>query len=747
MRLRSIGARDTPVGTSKGGSLARRRAACGVRAPTSPLPTLRFMSRSLCDAADTRSHTMRFILVIVITTAVAVVSGAPTNQPSSSSTTEILWDRYGVPHISSSSVTGLFRAFGWAQMKSHANLLLQQYAIARGRSSEYFEGDVFTQSDRWVLLNSVPERAREWYEQQPAAFRANLDAFAAGINDYARQHSDELAADVRGLWPVSAVDVLAHVQRVTYFSFLTSPGILGPPADGSSSGSNAWAVAPKKSASGHAMLIANPHLSWSGRTTLYEAQLTAPGVNVSGVALVGFPVLGIGFNDQLGWSVTTNPLDAVDLYDLEPTTDGGYIFDGSPRRFDTTTRVLKVKRGGATIEESLLVRTSVHGVVIGDRRGRPVAMRVAGLDRAGLCEQLWDMARASNLRQFESAVARLQYPMFSIVYADRAGHIMYVFNGAVPIRPSGELNWRGIVSGASSATLWTRIHPYADLPRVADPPSGWLQNANDPPWMVTMPSAIRRDSFPPYMAPSALGFRAQRALRVLNQPDKLSFAQLVAAKQSTRMELADRIVDDVVAAARRVGSPRLTASADILERWDRTADADSRGGVLFQRFVSGWYRPNDAFAVAWDEDRPLLTPMRLADEKRVLDALDKAAQEVETQYGALDVRWGTVFRVRRDGVDLPASGAPGDPFGVVRVLGYARGKDGKFEANIGESYVAAIEFGRSPRAEALLAYGNASQPGSPHRTDQLALFAAKQLRPVWRTREQVLAHLSTREKF
>ena len=47
-----------------------------------------------------------------------------------------------------------------------------------------------------------------------------------------------------------------------------------------------------------------------------------------------------------------------------------------------------------------------------------------------------------------------------------------------------------VIPGTSSATLWTSTHPYDDLPRVVDPPSGWLQNANDPPWTTTFPAAI-----------------------------------------------------------------------------------------------------------------------------------------------------------------------------------------------------------------------------------------------------------------
>ncbi|MGI9189983.1 MAG: penicillin acylase family protein, partial [Longimicrobiaceae bacterium] len=63
----------------------------------------------------------------------------------------------------------------------------------------------------------------------------------------------------------------------------------------------------------------------------------------------------------------------------------------------------------------------------------------------------------------------------------------------------------------------------------------------------------------------------------------------------------------------------------------------------------------------------------------------------------------------------------------------------------GDSYVALVEFTpEGPRARVLLGYGNASQPGSPHLNDQLPLLSAKRMRPAWRTREQVEAHLEMR---
>jgi acyl-homoserine-lactone acylase len=117
-----------------------------------------------------------------------------------------------------------------------------------------------------------------------------------------------------------------------------------------------------------------------------------------------------------------------------------------------------------------------------------VALRVVGLEQPDMMAEIWDMARATNLNEFEAALKRLQLPMFNIIYSDDKGHILYLFNAQVPIHSQGNWNyWRGIVPGDTSTTLWTKTHPYRDLPRVLDPPSGWLQNTNDPPWTTTFP--------------------------------------------------------------------------------------------------------------------------------------------------------------------------------------------------------------------------------------------------------------------
>ena len=229
---------------------------------------------------------------------------------------------------------------------------------------------------------------------------------------------------------------MAHSSRVLYLFLCGVSGVRQAIGDGAGLGSNAWAIAPSRSAGGHAMLLANPHLLWDDEHTFYEAHITTPGYQAYGATLVGYPVLSIAFNDRLGWTHTVNTIDAGDLYELTPEKDG-YRLDGQMRPFEFDRQTLKVRQSdGSLKEEKLAIRRSIHGPVV-EREGKTLAMRVAGLQAssfAGLLEQWWDMGRARNFREFRAAVERLQIPMFNIIYADRDGHTALVF-ARVPLRP------------------------------------------------------------------------------------------------------------------------------------------------------------------------------------------------------------------------------------------------------------------------------------------------------------------------
>jgi acyl-homoserine-lactone acylase len=687
----------------------------------------------------------------------AAQDATPVGSPGSARA-ELLWDTWGVPHIFADDTANLFYAFGWAQMHAHGDLLLRLYGQARGRAAEYW-GERFLESDRFLRTIGTPGRASEWYAAQSQEFGTNLDAFAAGINGYARRYPERLAEEMRVVLPVTAEDVLAHTLRFwLFFLWAGEQGTdvvsfeqFGIQFDG---GSNAWAIAPRRSAGGNALLLANPHLFWAD-FVFFEAQLAAPGIDAYGATLVGLPVLAIAFNDALGWTHTVNTFDGWDAYEIT-LADDGYRFEGEVRAFETETQTLTVRQEDGTLrQEVLVVRSSVHGPIVGERDGRPIAVRMVGVDRwvsaAGMLEQWWEMGRAQSLEAFETALERMQLPMLNVLYADRDGHVLFVFAGQVPVRSTGDWRfWAGVVPGNTSATLWSAIHPYEDLPRVIDPPGGWVQNANEPPWTATLPFQLRPEDFPLYMAPPLdfPGFRAQRSMRMLTEDPAMTLDELIENVYATEVEFALRILDDLIGAARQGGAVANRA-AEVLAAWDRRVDATSRGALLFMTWIQALEQASGLgpflFVSGWSAEAPLDTPLGLADSEAAVAALEVAVVQVEAAYGSLDAAWGEFNRLRLGAVDLPASGGPGDPAGIFQVMEFTPAPDGRLASLAGDTYIAAIEFSQPVRAQVLTTYGNASQPNSPHIDDQLPLFARNVMRPAWRTREEIMAHLEACE--
>jgi acyl-homoserine-lactone acylase len=683
--------------------------------------------------------------------------------------TEILWDTWGVPHIYASSEQQAFRAYGYAQMEAHGDLLLKFYAAARGRAAEVYGAD-FVGLDKATRTLGIPDRGGQWYTLQTPAFKANLDAFVAGINEYAAQHSDMLTAESESVLPVTGPDVMAHVARVftqflaVYTECFNLPelNIDAQPA------SNGWALGPQRTASGNAMLLVNPHLAWVDRfERFFEAQIVAPGVNFTGVTMVGLPVPVLGFDDHHGWTHTVNTADACDLYVLDVQGDQ-YVLDGQLRTFEMTTETLKVRQeDGSLDEEVITIRGTVHGPVFAIG-GAMTAVRVNGVEInpiAGLPEQWWRMVRANTLDQFLTALGANQIPMLNTIYADKAKHTLLAYTSVIPVRSTGDyLFWNRPLPGDRSDLIWTETHPFDSLPRVVDPPSGFVQNSNATPWYMTMPGP-NPDDFPPYFAPREMTAtysfaREQRGLKLLRQDDAFTFADLYAAKFDTLVETAGRVLGDLRRAARESDSALATAAADVLARWDRRSDRDSKGAALYFAFYATWielttarrqqadpdfvayldfFGGPDFFSNPWNPQHPLTTPHGLADPALALQALEIAAQLFQDAGAPLDIEWGALARFRSGSADQPGWGG-GDPTGVFASMLFLPAPDGALQGYLGESFIALVEFGDQLQAKVLLAYGNSSRPDSPHNGDQVALLSNKQMRDPWRTKAEVLQH-------
>jgi acyl-homoserine-lactone acylase len=654
--------------------------------------------------------------------------------------TSIRWDEWGVPHITAKTVDELMYAQGWAQMKLHANMITELYGRARGKGAEYWGAEKI-QEDMMIQALGFPELAEKWTRDQDPEYKKMIASFVAGLNAYAQAHPESIKEINRKILPLTVQDANAHAIFIIFGRFVGGEE-MGAAMDWKEMGSNTWAIAPSRSADKHALLVQNPHLPWFGEFTFTEAHLMLPGKNLYGSTLVGLPGIAIGFNDNLGWSHTNNTIDNCDTYELT-LKDDGYLLDGVKMPFTKKTKILRYKDAdGSMKEKEITLLSSLQGPVVNMGKNKALVIRMPGEDRPNAGLQWWHMINASSFEEFETALKMAQIPFWNVMYADKKGNIFYLFNGLVPKRAEGGWDfWSGKVPGDKSMYIWNDVHPYADLPKVKNPSTGWLQNTNDPPWSSTYPFAIKSSDFPGYMSPHYMGFRNQRSIRMLMEDNSITFGELEQYKLSTHMELADRLLADLNAAVDQYGSPLSKQARDVLQRWDRTADATSPGGPLFAVWAGRMnFWDQSAFAKKWDEQGdPLHTPSGLADPKKAVENLDSAAMRLLNAAGRLDASWGQVFRLHREKLDLPGNGADGE-LGVFRVVWSRPEADNKMYAQGGDSWVGLIDFGDKPKARVLLSYGNSSQEGDPHNGDQLKLFSAKQMRDAYFDPKEVSKH-------
>ncbi len=696
-------------------------------------------------------HSMIWLAALAASTAMTASVAAPSAKWGGG---EILWDSFGVPHIYAKTEEGGFYGFGYAQAQSHGNLLLHMYGESRARAAEYW-GDKYEVQDKWLIANSAPEITAQWYKMQTPQMRKNLDAFAAGVNAYAAAHPDKISVEVKPVLPLNGTDIIGHALRLMNFGYIASDRkVLADPSINEAGGSNAWAVAPSRSVSGKAMLLANPHLPWApSQLTYYEAQITAPGLAIYGATQVGLPVLRFGFNNDLGFTNTVNTMQGFTRYALTLEGDG-YRFDGKTLPFKTVTKSYKVRQADGTLTTvSFEQKSTVHGPVFTLPDGKTtIALKVAGLDRPGVLQQYLDMGKARDWGAFEKTLRRMQVVMFNIIYADRAGHILYLDNGLLPKHAGGDLKyWSAPVPGDTSATLWKDVHSYDDMPKLLDPDTGFVQNANDPPWLATWPRKLDPKSYPAYVAPvGPMSQRAQMSVKLMSQTPKISFDDLVARKVTTTSLMAERMLPELLKAAAGSDDADVRAATALLNNWDRRFEPDSRAALLFETWA-GIFSPKNFtdqsnYAVKWTLDDPLETPRGLKDPVAAVAMLKQAAAKTKQLYGAIDRPFGDVSRFHIGDISVPANGGFGNT-GVFRTITWGPMKNGERTPVHGETWVSMVEFGTPMKAVGLMSYGNSSQPGSKHNSDQLQLLADKKFRPLWIRRADVERHLEEQTSF
>jgi penicillin amidase len=320
-------------------------------------------------------------------------------------------------------------------------------------------------------------------------------------------------------------------------------------------GSNSWVIGGRHTANGKPILASDPHLSSEAPSTLYPIDLQGGGFNAQGASLPGTPYLVLGQNRDITYGSTLHRVDVTDTFveklqpdpaspsglsttyqgNLEPVVAIDEKYRVNPRipgQFDVLT---DVPAGGPIPARTLIVPRRNNGplVSVNLATGTALSVQYTGWSPTTELEAFRRFGLARNVKDFRDAMQYFDIGGQHFVYADLKGNIAYFTNAEVPVREdlqAGTVNgnppyllrdgtggneWLTVTNPQPNQSLPYEIVPFSELPRVVNPPAGFIVSANNDPTANTFDNNVLNQVRPnggiAYLGFShAGGFRAGR---------------------------------------------------------------------------------------------------------------------------------------------------------------------------------------------------------------------------------------------
>jgi penicillin amidase len=507
-------------------------------------------------------------------------------------------------------------------------------------------------------------------------------------------------------------------------------------------GSNAWAIAGGRTASGAPLLANDPHLDVSQPGAWLELHLRAPGYEARGVALPFAPGVIVGATPHHAWGITNVSGDVQDLYIERLNEDRtAALFDDEWEPLAAHTEAISVR--GAADPVSVTVLESRHGPILeslpyGDgpddamELRHAYALRWTGYDRSIPPSAFVRAARATSFEGFREAVRDIQCPGQNFVYADVGGTIGYQCTGAYPVRRHGDGTVP--VPGWTSDHEWDGWIPFEELPSVSDPERGLVVSANDRMHGDAYPHLIGHDFHTP--------FRARRITARLEEQAAHDVASTAAIQTDTVSLPAREVVSRLHGIV--ADDAEVAAALGLLRSWDGDLAADSAAAGLY----AVWVQEMGRAALAGRDVADAYLAVREPFSCQVLPATagDDAGLVVRTLRAALDRlgpdraawRWGTMHTLR---LVHPLGGMPGleplfvageVPLGGDEQTVLQAGFDGRgsFTPTVVPSWRVVWDLADLDRSVSVLPAGVSGNPASPHWNDQTELWASGGTKPA-----------------
>jgi penicillin amidase len=439
----------------------------------------------------------------------------------------------------------------------------------------------------------------------------------------------------------------------------------GVDADNVVAGSNNWVVAGSKTADGRAIVANDMHLGLGVPNVWYRADLRYQNRHLFGVSLPGAPAIVVGANDDVAWGFTNATADLLDFIKLEinPEQPNLYRTPQGWQAFEQHDETIHVK-GAADIQITL--QNSIWGPVSDQTLlSSPVAVKWIALERHAVDLGLINMDNVQSTQQAMSVMNQTGGPPQNVVIADKQGHIGWTLMGRFPKRRGFD----GLISQswADGAVAWQGFIAPEQLPRLLDPPEGFIVTANNRTLGSEYPHVLGHNW--------ALGYRAFRIAELLREGQKLSEQDLFMMQMDTRSEVLD-FYQQLGLEALNNHADKDAALQDIqnmLQAWDGHMRTNSIGAAflnefrqqlaveVFAKVVAACRRQDADFHYAW---REMETPLRQLLSERpqgvlniryrddwqsmILDTLRKTSHQLQQQFpdtALTQLSWGKTHPV------------------------------------------------------------------------------------------------------
>jgi acyl-homoserine lactone acylase PvdQ len=678
--------------------------------------------------------------------------------------TEIIRDQWGIPHVYGKSDADAVFGMVYAQCEDDFNRVEVNFINALGRMAEV-EGVELLYSDFRMKLYIDEEILKLEYQSSPDWLKKLMDAWADGINYYLHSHPETKPKLLTKFEPWMALafsegsiggdieTISTNQLKAFYEKELLSELVLEERAwEEEPKGSNGFAIAPKLSKSGNALFLINPHTSFYFRPEVH--MVSEEGLNAYGAVTWGQFFIYQGFNEYNGWMHTSSKADAIDHYALTvENKKGKYHYQFGKKWLPLTEKQIKLKykEGDQILEKEITAFYSHHGPVIREENGKWIAIALM-VERQKALIQSYSRTKTKNHAEFKATMDLKTNSSNNTVYADRDGNIVYYHGNFIPKRDP-KFDWRNTVDGSNPATDWKGLHEVDEMLLIKNPENGWIQNCNSDPFTAAGPFSPKRENYPAYMAWDVENARGLNAVRVLTGKKDFTLESLIATAYDPKLMAFEPLIPSLEEAFRKLPDSdsrkqKLKTPMEALSNWDRNTGIGSVGTSL------AVFWGNQLLMAARDLDRPWDAYVfdflaKETSEEIKLMAFEKAVDKLTADFETWNTPWGEINRFQRvtneiQGKffdDLPSLpiGSNSSLWGSLAAYGsraYPNTK--KWYGNVGNSFVAVVEFGDKVKAKSLLAGGQSGNPFSPHFVDQAERYSRGEFKDVSFYREDVL---------